>query len=199
MTGRARCRRADGTSYENRTLAIYIVLVGDAAVQEFRQQQGGGQPLPPAPPGDIERAEVQGICRMAGTGEPVSGGRISLVSDKLGSASDAAWRTGPDGSFHIIVGKQKNLRSGTYEVVIQKPQPGPIPGKCEKPFGSLPGVGIECDLWPVRIHRVTLARGTPQVSVGVVEVDYAKNIDFAGRKSTGWPQPQPVRPSSRFQ
>lgn len=183
IVGNTTCKRPDGSSYSMKTVVIYIVLVGSAAIDDFRQQQGGTTQPPATPPGDIGQAGVSGTVRMVGTGQPVAGATITLVTPQGGAISDPSWRTDSNGNFALSVGAGKNLRSGHYEVVAQKLGLGSVPGQCAPRAGTPAGVGNDCDLWSVRRHYVTITRDQPNAGAGIIEMNFVRNIDFPNRKA----------------
>lgn len=188
VSGAATCTRADGSRYDTRTLVVYILLVGDEAVADYRRAQGVGTP-PPVSPGDIAQATVSGRTRMADNGEPVPGATVSLVSPAGGAITDPAWTTAADGSFRIVAGADKNLRSGRYEVEVQLLRQGPVPGRCAMEPGTPAGIGIDCDRWPAHRVYVDLSHDAPDADVGIVTMDFVRNIDFANRKGAEGPAP----------
>ncbi len=180
MTTRLRCKDLDsGRSETAVAVGVYYLLVGDEAVEEYRKSQGKGG-LPPAPLPDVSSVEVRGVARMRNRSEgPVGGAMISLVRQEGGVFQRDSWRTKPDGSFAITA--RDMLLEGTYEVLVQKL--GQDPSGCNAPDnGAPPGVGVACDLWPVRKHMVKIGRGAKRVESGVIEMDYAHRIDFSKRR-----------------
>ena len=186
MQAKARCRSPSGQESIGTVKDARIILVGDAAIQDYRGPQSGANP-PPIPPGDIDQAVVTGYVRMLDTGEPVSGATVTLARPQGGAVQNASWVTGSDGRFRIVAGKSLNLRGGKYEVMVQKLRMPEIPGRCAMRPGTPAGVGIDCDLWPVVDHFVTLSRDAPNADAGTIDLDFLRYIPARGgeaRKGT---------------
>ena len=168
IQGRVRCKRPDGSRYEARTMTIYVVLVGGDAIEEIQK------------PGEVNGAHVSGRAIMKDTGEPVAGALITLYSDLLGSAQDPTWTTGDDGSFSITVNADRYLNAGTYKIAIFKRNPATIKGKCSQRPGTPPGIGNDCDQWPIQDYTVTLKKGGGEIEAGTILMDYLRNIPSRG-------------------
>lgn len=180
-----RCRDASGATSEAKVLAIYIVLVGDQAAQDYRDPRPGTGTPPTVPPGDIDQAVVSGYVRMADNGEPVAGATVTLVTPQGGAIQDSSWKTGADGRFRIVAGADKNLRSGRYEVMVQKLRMPAMPPRCTMRDGTPAGIGIDCDLWPVTDHFVTLSRDAPNADAGMIDLDFLRYIPSRGGSPRG--------------
>ena len=168
VRGRVRCKRPDGSRYEAQTMIIDVVLVGGEAIAEIQK------------PGEVHGAHISGRALMKDTGEPVAGALISLYSDRLGSAQDPSWKTGDDGSFSITVNADHHLNAGVYKIAIFKRNPTVISGKCRQRPGMPPGIGNDCDQWPVKDYSVTLMKGGCELDVGTMTMDYLRNIPSRG-------------------
>lgn len=193
IIGNANCTKPDGTRYAVRTVLVYMVLVGDAAIDDFRRQQGGATPPPATPPGDIGQAGISGMVRMVGTGQPVNQATITLGTPEGGALTDPSWITDSNGTFAITVGADRNLRTGRYEVIAQKLRQGPVPGQCAPQPGTPAGIGNDCDLWSVQRHYADFSREQPSPAVGIIEVDFVRNINFPSRKEA----PEAAAPQPR--
>ena len=185
MQTMVRCRDASGATSEAKVLAIYIVLVGDQAAQDYRDPQPGTGTPPAVPPGDIAQAVVSGYVRMADNGEPVAGATVTLVRPQGGAVEDSSWRTGADGRFRIVAGADKKLRSGRYTVMVQKLRMPEMPPRCTMRPGTPAGIGIDCDLWPITDHFVTLSRDAPNADAGMIDLDFLRYIPSRGGAPRG--------------
>ena len=179
MQAKARCRSPSGQESTGTVKDARIILIGDAAIQDYQGPQSGANP-PPIPPGDIDTAVVAGYVRMKDTGEPVAGATVTLVRPEGGAVQDPSWLTGSDGRFRIVAGRALNLRGGKYEVMVQKLRMPEIPGRCMMRPGTPAGVGIDCDLWPVVDHFVTLSRDAPNADAGTIDLDFLRYIPARG-------------------
>jgi hypothetical protein len=168
VRGRVRCKRPDGSRYEARTITIYVVLVGGEAIEEIQK------------PGEVNRAHISGRAIMKDTGEPVADALITLYSDRLGSAQDPSWKTGDDGTFSITVNADRYLNAGTYKISVFKRNPPTIEGRCEQREGTPPGIGNDCDQWPIQDYTVTLKKGGGKIEAGTILMDYLRNIPSRG-------------------
>jgi hypothetical protein len=203
MQTMVQCREPSGATSQAKILAIYIVLVGDQAIQDYRNPRPGTSTPPPVPPGDIDQAVVRGYARMVDTGEPVAGAMVTLITPQGGSIGDPSWKTGGDGSFRIMTRPSHNLRSGRYTVMVQKLGMPEVPGRCTMRAGTPPGIGVDCDLWPVRDVYVSLSRDTPNANARTIDMNYLRFIPSRGgeAKSRGLaplPAAQPAPKTSRF-
>lgn len=167
------CTDASGNKYTAMGVGIYILLVGDKAVERYVQAKGG-KPLPPPPVGDIREARIKGIAKKVDTGQPVSGARVSLVYPQGGVITKDSWLTRSDGSFDITA---YNLMSGTYEILVQLTGQPPDEN-CPREIWEkgAPKGGVACDLWPVEKVSVELSRDEPQANAGIIWLDYAYKI-----------------------
>jgi hypothetical protein len=172
VRGRVRCKRPDGSRYEAQTITIYVVLVGGEAIKEIQK------------PGEVNGAHISGRAVMRDTKEPVTDALITLYSDRLGSAQDPSWKTGDDGSFSITVNADRYLNAGTYKIIVFKRNPTTIKGRCKQRFGTPPGIGNDCDQWPIEDYSVTLMKGGCNLDVGTILMDYLRNIPSRGGVET---------------
>lgn len=191
--GRATCTRSDGSTYDVRTILIYIVLIGDDAIADYRRQQGRGTPPPSGPAPDIKRAVVTGVARLRNWNEAVGDAIVTLVTKEGGAIHRDPWKTQANGAFEIVA---EGILSGRYEVLVQKLGYGPVPGRCQADPAEPPGIGVACDLWPVKKAYVELSVDAPNASVGTIEVDFLRNLNQASERKA---EPaSAAKPKQRF-
>lgn len=159
---------ADGTTEKIMQTNIWLILVGPAAVIEYKRYQ---HPTAVSIPSiDVPRAEITGRAVMRGTGKPVVGAFVTLIGEQNRPVSKPTWRTDTKGEFRIVA--EDLLKSDRYEVLLQKLSAD----------GAT--VGPDNDLWTVKKHRILItlesaARGA--FKLGDMPMDTVSNIDFPAR------------------
>ena len=161
----------DGESGPSLVKAVYLILVGDRAVEDYT-----GKKTPEKSPGyiapapDIARAVIRGKVVMVRTKQPVGNAQLSLISSQGGAYYRDSWKSNASGGFNITA--ENMLISGVYEVMAQKMYAEDM-GTRENPST------VEKDLWPIKKYFITVTKETAQqgvISVGEIEMDTVDNI-----------------------
>jgi hypothetical protein len=151
----------DGSQEDNHRIDLqFLVLVGKEilAAYQGKKKPKKAQAYPNTPPADIPVAKIKGRALRRGSKAPVGQADIYLIPQW----TQKICHSQADGAFNCSF---SNLRSGRYEIMIQKR---------ERRTDLGPAETVNRDLWPVKTYVLLLNQAKAKkgvIDLGIIWMD----------------------------